>query len=53
MKATEQYFPVALFNNKVVLTFEFVKNSTMCSLSLNLQRLKHENGSNFDSVNKI
>lgn len=53
MKATEQYFPVALFNNKVVLTFEFVKNSTMWPLSLNLQRLKHENGSNFDSVNKI
>lgn len=53
VKATEQYFPVALFNNKVVLTFEFVKNSTMWPLSLNLQRLKHENGSNFDSVNKI
>ena len=53
MKASEQYFPVALFNNKVVLTFGSLKNSKMWPLSLNLHRLKHENGSNFESVDEI
>ena len=32
MKATEQYFPVILFNmlNKVVLTFESVAETLLC-----------------------
>ena len=35
MKATEQYFPVALFImlNMVALTFESVDESTQCDLS--------------------